>query len=367
MPTKIQEINYIKKTLSKIPDTWQLNNNSEKQIDSIFSFIIKLKEKNPNISLSHKLKPHEIPYNNSLLHFLLYYTYHPKYPFIIHKKNNLIIGSFTGRKYNNLEISFPLIKKASNIIDDLNWLLSIDSFKSILKKNNIKNILIRDIDDNFVKLLKKDEEIFNFKLKSLRELKYATYNVDRTLNLNGVKFANLRWHINSFKKRNHKIELVNLSDSVSEVIHLIGKWRKNAIEKRGFSYVNINSDKLGAKLFGRKTNYKNYQKKKKIVGPENIISRILRIDGKIASFNLGFPLGIFQKKDVFAHTIGIVDTSIPHLAEYAQYNFWKEIKNKGYNYVNDGPTWKNDLRTYKTKFRPIGKKRYYWATIVQRL
>ena len=41
------------------------------------------------------------------------------------------------------------------------------------------------------------------------------------------------------KKEKYDVEIVNLSDSVKEVIHLIGKWRKNSIEKRNFSYVNV--------------------------------------------------------------------------------------------------------------------------------
>jgi len=358
---KNPEIKNIKEMLSKIPDSWQLKDDSKNYMNSIFEYLLKIKKDNSKISFSDNLESYQIPYNNSIFHFLLYYSYSPKYPFIIHKENNFIFGAFSGKNFSKVEISFALTSKSSVITKHLNWLLSDDNFKSILEKNDIKKILLRDIDDVLVKSIKKEQH--NFKIESLRELKYATYDIKKTLSLKGLKFSNLRWHINNFKKEKYDVEIVNLSDSVKEVIHLIGKWRKNSIEKRNFSYVNVKSDKLGARLFGDKETIDKFQKIKGLVGPENILSRVLKIDGKVVSFNLGFPLGIFKKQDLFAHCIGISDLSISHLAEYAQYDFWEEIKKKGYKYVNDGPTWKKELDVYKKKFRPIAKKRYYWATI----
>ncbi len=361
---KIVEKN-IKEILSKIPNIWHFDKKSNIQnyLDSIFSFLEKVKKNNPEISFSPNLKPEQIPYNSSIFHFLLYYTYSPKYPFIISRKNTLIFGAFTGRKFNKIEISFPLTKNASNSLKNLNWFLSFKPFNSILEKNKIEKILIRDIDDEFVNLLKNDG-MYKLNLESLKELNYAIYNLDKTLKLKGKEYSNLRWHLNKFEKKGFNIEVIPLSDCVKPVIHLIGKWRKKAIENRGFSYVNVRSDKLGARLF---KNIRGCDDFKEIVGTENILSRVLKINGKISAFNLGFPLGIFEKQDVFSHSIGISDTSIPHLAEYAQYNFWKEIKDKGYSLVNDGPTWKDDLEIYKNKFRPIGKKRYYWADVTVKL
>ena len=361
MKTKDLDKNYITDKLSEIPYTWTYSEKTKDKnfLNSVFRYLSKIKKQNPKISIPSNLKPEEIPYNSSIFHFILYYTYHPKYPFIIFNKNTLIFGAFTGRNFNRIEISFPLKKNALNSIKNLNWLLSINSFKSILEKNNIKSILIRDVDDDFVNLLKNKSDI-KFRLESLRELNYATYNLSKTLNLTGSEYSNLRWHLNKFNDKDHEIELASLDDNVKSVIHLIGKWRKKAIDNRGFSYINVKSDKLGAKLF---KDFNKYNYFKEIFGPENIISRVLKVNGKISSFNLGFPLGIFNKQNVFSHSIGISDISIPHLAEYAQYDFWKEINNKGYDFVNDGPTWKNNLETYKNKFRPITKKRYYFMTI----
>jgi len=349
--------------LSKIPDTWQLDGSSEdpEYSNSLFKYLVKIKQEKPTLPICSNLEPQEIPYNVSLFHFLLYYTYSPKYPFVTYGENVLIFGDFSGKQYNTIEISFPLISNAKSALKYFNKLLSYPSFNSLLKENNIKKIILRDVNDNFINILRSDNEKFIFKLQSLKELNYATYDVNKTLKLVGDKFANLRWHLNSFEKAGHTIEVVPLDKSIKQVIHLIGQWHSNALKDRGFSYVNVRSDKLGARLFGFGNN--ELQNMDEIVSPDNVLSRVLKVNGNVAAFNLGYPLGIFKKANVFAHAIGISDVSIPHLAEYAQYDFWKQVKKNGYYYINDGPTWKNKLETYKDKFRPIKKKRYYWATL----
>ena len=369
MASKNLKKQHIHEGLSQISDTWQLE---EKYVDlqsfsSLCYYLVKLKQKNPVLSFISKPEPLQIPYNVSLFHFFIYYTYYPKYPFVTYVEDTLIFGAFTGRHYNKIDFSFPIFSNATTALNHLNHLLSIPVFNSLLKDNNVRRILIRDVSDNFVNSLRDDDKKYKFKLESLRELNYATYDVNRTLDSTGIKFSSLRWHLNSFKKANHKIEVVSLNDSVKAVSHLIGQWRRKALKDRGFSYVNVRSDMLSVKLFGNTKKNIDIQDKCEIVCPESVISRVLKIDGVIAAFNLGYPLGIFKKQDVFAHAIGISDISIPHLAEYAQYDFWKQIHKAGFSYINDGPTWRDDLEIYKDKFRPIEKKRYYWATLILRL
>ena len=356
----------INNALSQIPDTWQLDDKSKElqSLYSLFNYLVQLKQDKPIPSTYSDLEPQEIPYNASPFHFFLYYTYYPKYPFVTYKEDTFIFGDFSGKRYNILELSFPLMSNATSALMHLNKFLSSPLIYSLLKENNIKKIILRDVDDNFINILRRDNEKFIFKLQSLKELNYATYNVNKTLKLVGDKFANLRWHLNSFKKAGHTIEVVTLNKAVKQVIHLIGKWYSNALKHRGFSYINMRSDKLGARLFGFDNNTFSFQKKDEIISLDNVVSRVLKLDGHVAAFNLGYPLGIFKKQKVFAHAIGISDVSIPHLAEYAQYDFWKQVKKNGYCYINDGPTWKDKLETYKDKFRPIAKKRYYWATFL---
>ena len=341
--------------LSKNSNCWFLKKEPEKS-SSFNSLITYLKKTKKN---EIKLKPEKVAYNKSINHFLLYYSYYPKFPFIISKNNSLFFSSFTNRNFDKIELSIPFFKKPSDSLEDLFSFLKNTDFSNFLKKKNIKKITLRDIDDDFINVLK-EKKIFE--INSLREINYSVYNVNETLALKGSEFSNLRWHLNSFKKEKHIVEEIPLNKSVKPVIHLIGKWRKDAIKKRDFSYVNMKSDKLGARFFSN-YNKKSYEKNNEIVDFSNTVSSVLKVEGKIASFNLGFPLGIFEKQTVFAHSIGICDLSIPHLAEFSQYHFWKKIKKFGYKYINDGPTWKKDLMTYKDKFRPINKKRYYWATL----
>jgi len=246
-------------------------------------------------------------------------------------------------------------------LEKLKMLISNNFFKTILDENNVKEVIIRDVDDGFVKFLKKKNQKSFFVLKSLKELNYAVYDLKKTLLLSGQEYSNLRWHLNCFEKQNHKVEIVDLSDCAKSVVHLVGKWRSDAIKNRDFSFIDVRSDKMGANFFG---NTKSNIEYNGIIGIGDVISRVLKVDGKIAAFNLGFPLGVFKKQNVFAHAIGLSDVSISHLAEYAQYDFWKYINKTGFNYVNDGPTWRTNLKTYKDKFRPMNKKRYYWTTII---
>lgn len=365
MTSKDLEKQSINNALSQIPDTWQLDDNKKElqSLNSLFNYLVKLKQDKPILSIYSDLEPQEIPYNASPFHFFLYYTYYPKYPFVTYKGDTFIFGDFSGKRYNTIELSFPLISNATSALMHLNNFLSSPPIYPLLKENNIKKIIMRDVDDNFINILRRNNEKFIFKLQSLKELNYATYNVNKTLKLVGDKFANLRWHLNSFKKADHTIEVVPLNKAVKQVIHLIGQWHSNALKHRGFSYINMRSDKLGARIFCFDGN-NDFQNRDEKISPNNVISRVLKVDGNVAAFNLGYPLGFFKKQNVFAHAIGISDVTIPHLAEYAQYDFWKQVKKNGYCYINDGPTWKDKLETYKDKFRPIAKKRYYWAKLL---
>ena len=134
---------------------------------------------------------------------------------------------------------------------------------------------------------------------------------------------------------------------------------------RGFSFADVHSDKYGAKLLSIINDYSNKKDTKEPINLYNdrIFYRILEIDNCISSFHLGYNIGFFNKSKFFAHAIGISDLTIPHLSEYAQIDFWKYIAQKGIRYVNDGPTWKNSLETYKNKFRPMEKQYLYWMTL----
>lgn len=337
--------------LSKIPSIWTINGKhltptSFQNLDDFIGPVLNKIKKDQQNDLK------DYPYHQSLIHFLLYFSYHPKIPFVIKTKNHLFFASFYGRNCSSMEISIPFQDQPNTILQELDILLSSSQLSSLIKELYVKKIILRDIPDDFVNIMRSPDSQLSLQLSSLKELYYQTYDLKKTLTKKGHEFANLRWHLNKFKAADHTIEEVRLTDQVKPVIHLIGEWKKTAITQRGFSFINVKSDKQAARLFGEH--------------PDRVrgcISRILKIDGRVASFNFGYPLGFKAKRIVFAHAIGIADLSIPHLAEYAQYDFWKQLKKNGYEYVNDGPSWRQSLEVYKQKFRPIQRKRYYFATL----
>ncbi|MCK5343374.1 MAG: hypothetical protein KAR20_08210, partial [Candidatus Heimdallarchaeota archaeon] len=307
----------------------------------------------------------ESPYHQSLFHFFLYYMPAPNYSFILCTKDLMMYGAFTGNHFNNLMISFPITSSPGSQINFLDSLVINPHFSSLIKEIPVKRIILRDIDNAVVNLLRKKRKQSMFQLQNLKQIRYSTYDLEKTLALSGVKYANLRWHLNKFNNQKHKIKVVSLEDVKKPIIHLIGQWRRDAMKNRGFSYVDIRSDKQGVKLCKeQKKKSPPEQSSQDILRQETVLTRILQVDGMIASFNLGYPLGIFQHKQVFAHAIGIADTSIPHLAEYAQFDFWQQVEKRGYCTINDGPSWRYSLETYKDKFRPIKKKDYFWATLI---
>jgi hypothetical protein len=360
-------VNYdqILSELSQLSYVWTTDSNT---IDlnlfpSLKTFVNHKSTTIKNHESDHTNNPGKIPYHQSLLHFFIYYAYYPKIPFIIKTDEYLYFGSFHGKNYKTLELSIPLVSDYPSAIHQLEYVLFHTSFHSLLKKTNVSQIILRDIPDEIVQIIRSSKQSFSFKLSSLRELYYQTYDVSKTLGKKGKEFANLRWHLNKFQKQNHTIKTASLSDNLKAVIHLIGEWKRIAIKKRGFSYVNLRSDKQAARLFSSFHSNGMNNPFEGQVHPSDCLWQILIVDGQIRSFNFGYPLGIYSKKPVFAHAIGIADISIPHLAEYGQYVFWKKIHKNGYSFVNDGPSWKNSLEIYKQKFRPIDKKRYYYATL----
>ena len=363
---QVSKFESIKNSLKKIPGLWfleedKLNINS---IKSLYNFLDNINRRNKNF-LGSDIKPLEINYNNSIFHFLIYYCYYPKIPFVFIYKDVIIFGHFDEKKKDTLTISFSNYSNIKTCFETLDYLFSNKYFKKILDENKINSLLLRDIDDNFVNFLKENKQLLAYDIDSMKELYYRFYDLKETVKLKGNDFSNLRWHLNCFKKQNHDIEIVDLKNNVKSVIHFIGKWRSNAINNRNFSFIDVRSDKMGAKIFGCEIYKSNkfFDEYNTIIHPNNVISRVLKINGKVSAFNLGFALGIFNKKNVFAHVIGLSDISISHLSEFAQYDFWENVFNNGYEFVNDGPSWRSNLTFYKDKFRPFDKKRFYWANI----
>lgn len=369
----------IGEVLGEMPDTWFIQG-KDRTIAHLLDFLQLLGTRGHRCAsgplepgkgtLLSEGQPIFVPYNSSPFHFFLYYAPPPNFPFAIFGDRSVMFGSFGGRDHDKLFLSFPFFEDVDRALVQLEDLLTYPGFATLLREKRIWKIQLRDIGDRFVNSLRDRKEGEGaFSQTSLKEMKYSIYDAERTLKLKGSSHANLRWHINRFEHSHHRLEALPLAGNERSVRYLIGEWRRTALKGRGFSYVDVRSDSFGARLFSSVDELGNDsdtegRESDRSIGSDDVIARVLRVDGKVASFNLGFPLGLFGKKDVFAHAIGISDIKIPGLAEYAQLDFWKQIVRAGYRYVNDGSTWRRGLAAYKKKFVPINTKRYYWATLL---
>ncbi len=335
---------------------------------SLEKWMIDFKDRRYGRSAVEKYTGRGIPYNTSPFHFMLYYAPPPNRPFVLFSADSIMFGFFGGKKNDRLNISFPVYGDIKTAVVAMDGFLNAGEVKSLLRAKDINNFLLRDIDENFANALIKEKYSKTFRLSSLKELNYRTYDIQSTLAMVGKDFSNLRWRLNQFKRGKHRVDHISLSETREQVIHLIGQWRRQALKERDFSYADVRSDRFGAGFFGnsaygpgnesgRRNESANFTMKGKV------ISRVLKVDGKTASFNLGYPLGITGDGGVFAHAIGISDITIPGLSEYAQVDFWKQVYKSGYGFINDGPTWRKGLAVYKDKFRPVMRERYYWATV----
>lgn len=348
-------IHMIENTLNSIEGTWHFKDHPA-NISDLQEFPLSYEKHLNKCSITPENltdhHPPDVPYNASPFHLLLYYAPAPNFPFVLYNKDTVLFGSFTGRRRNNLFLSFPFFRSIDTARDRLNLFLSAPELAKLLGEMNVGQILIRDIGEEFANAITTkmtDKDVFS--VRSLKEIHYNIYDIQKTIEHRGRSFENLRWHLNRFARDGHRVEAAPLGEARSEVIHLIGEWRRRALKDRNFSYVDVASDKFGA----------NYP------GDPQILSRVLRVDDKIAAFNLGYPIGFSREKKVFAHAIGICDLSIPGLAEFSQVDLWEKVASLGYQYINDGPSWRKGLEAYKKKFRPISSKRYYWATIELRV
>lgn len=313
-----------------------------------------------------------IPYNASPFHFFLHYTPRPNIAFVIRGAETMIFGAIVGREHSDIILSFPYLKSPDSAVKVLNELVGKKALEPVIKNKGQLKILLRDIDEDLALHLRtKRKADWKIELVKLREMNYSIYDIEHTSSLKGKKFANLRWHLNSFKESGRRVEAVPPGDHVEEVSHLIGLWRGQAIRTRGFSYADVRSDKWAARLlcrgYGQGTKEMGGEIIEGQISLDDVRARVLLVDGRVAAFNLGYPLGLTRQRKIFAHAVGMADISIPHLAEFAQMDMWKMVWENGYTHINDGPTWRKGLEIYKNKFQPVERKRYYWAHILVKL
>jgi hypothetical protein len=182
----------------------------------------------------------------------------------------------------------------------------------------------------------KDES--NIKIRGIKEFSYYLYDLDTLNDLRGNQWKNVRQRITSFEGKQSKLKVEHLStENCNDVVHFIGEWRRQLMKDRGYSYSNLEKNKAAAKYYSGKNDFKN------------VWAMVYRLQGRVVAFQMLYRLG----ESAAAHAIGLADTTINGLSEYTQIHIWKELRECGIRFINDGSSWRPGVEKYKKKFNPI--------------
>jgi hypothetical protein len=161
----------------------------------------------------------------------------------------------------------------------------------------------------------------------------------------------VRQKIKSFNKSHPKMKIEKLStENCSKALHFIGNWRRDLLDKRGHSYVNLEKNKFAVKYYASKNDFKN------------IWGTIYKLYGRVVAVQLLYKLG----ENSAAHAIGIADTEFSGLAEVTQIDIWNKVHECGIRYINDGASWRPGLERYKRKFNPISGQRVFECKLMRK-
>jgi hypothetical protein len=267
-------------------------------------------------------------FENSFEYIRLYFDNGIDVAFKYHHDESLIFFSKRGKKRLSHQIFKPLGE------NNIEALLALHSH---LQGKSYGDVYVRDLPEDLIKGLKSHKN---------RRFEQYLYDLGDLDELKGNKWRNVRQKINRFKRANKGVKIKTLDESNSkDAVHLIGAWRKQGLQKRGFSYSDVKKNLFGARYYRDK------------VDEEEIWSYVYYIKNKPVSFQLLYRIN----KGSAAHSIGISDTSFDGLSEFAQIDSWRRLKDSGIRWINDGYSWSKDLIRYKEKFNPKGKENTYWC------
>jgi len=251
-------------------------------------------------------------------------------------EENLIIIALEKKKKPRFKLFKPLGPSALEIIPKIT-----ETLASISKYP----VQIVCLDNESLSAIKKNDQL---KVKNIKEFNYYIYDLSQLRDLSGNKWKNVRQKIANFNKNYPKLKTEKLSpDNYRQVIHFIGAWRRYLLNKRNFSYSNLEKNKFAAEYYSTKNDFKN------------IWSVVFRLAGRVVAFQLLYRLG----KDSAAHAIGLADTDLKGLSEFTQVHIWKELAHAGIKYINDGPSWRPGLDRYKRKFNPMAEQQIFECKI----
>lgn len=178
------------------------------------------------------------------------------------------------------------------------------------------------------------------KLQGLRkkQFRYLVFDVKAMEGLKGQKWKNVRQKITRFERENRSVRVETLREgNYRKVVHFVSKWRREALDTRGFSYAQVRKAKFAAKYYADK------------IDRQKIWGYVYFTGGKVSAFQLLYRIS----DNAAANPIGLSDVSIDGLAEYSQVHAWTQAQMGGIKYINDGPSWRRSLEKYKRKFNPV--------------
>ena len=210
--------------------------------------------------------------------------------------------------------------------------------------------ILKDISDNQIQIVCLPPKVANrlqdWKRKQFR---YLVFDVDDMEGLAGQKWKNVRQKVSRFERDNRSIRVESLSERNSgKVVHFISKWRREALDTRGFSYAQVDKARFAAKFYADRINRYHDQKKP----DQKIWAYVYFVGGRVSAFQVLYRLG----ERSAANPVGMADTHIYGLAEYSQVHAWTQAQLNGIKYINDGPSWRRSLEAYKRKFNPVGEQ-----------
>jgi hypothetical protein len=273
-----------------------------------------------------------INFEDSFEYIRLYFSSGPYIGFKYLKEENLIIFAIENPKKPHFKVFKPLGKNVFKIFPKIISALSTST------KYPIQVVCLSNKD------LKDLNRIKDLMIKNIKEFKYYIYDLSQLGDLSGNIWKNVRQKVNQFNHYYPKVktELLNIKNC-SESVHFIGAWRRELLNKRGYSYANLDKNKYAVNYYADKNDLKN------------IWAYIYRLKGRIVAVQLLYRLGA----DSAAHVIGLADTEIKGLAEATQVDTWKNVFKLGIRYINDGASWRPGLEQYKRKFNPISFQRIF--------
>jgi len=195
--------------------------------------------------------------------------------------------------------------------------------------------------------------------RGLEQQIYDIKNTDLDV-LPGRRWKNVRNKISVFQKsiegaddggasgigKGSSVEMRNLDGDTLDVARdFVIQWRQRSLDGSRFRFSDI-SPTLWALDHHSSNRY------------DDAWGGMMFMDGRVISVQLAFGIKGAPRPSA-SHVVGISDIQTAGTAEFAQVEFWKQLKRHGIEMVNDGPSWSASQLAFKKKFSPASTTGVY--------